>query len=374
MKFSTSSTELLKHLQIAGGAITNNPVLPILEDFLFTIHDNNLKITASDLDTTIVTSVEIMAEKDGAIAIPAKILIETLKALPEQPITFEVDEISNSVTLTSAFGTYKLSGENGADFPETPSSSNVDEIEISSEVLIHSIVNTIFATSNDDLRPTMTGVYFLFEENLATFVATDAHKLVKYTHKIENNSVSEAFIMPKKALNLLKSSLQSSDKVKVSFNKSNAFFSFGNFQLACRLIDGRYPDYNMVIPVNNPNIMTIRRVDFLNSLKRIAIYANKTTNQVLIKIDGEQLNISSQDLDFSNEAQETIPCSYDGKSIHIAFNAKFLIEMLGILTASDVTLELSEPNRAGILRPADQEQDSDLLMLVMPVMVNVQSN
>ncbi|MBL7829566.1 MAG: DNA polymerase III subunit beta [Saprospiraceae bacterium] len=372
MKFSTSSTELLKHLQIAGGAITNNPVLPILEDFLFTIKDNHLKITASDLDTTIITTIDIMAEKDGSIAIPAKILTETLKALPEQPITFEVDESSYNVTLTSAFGTYKLSGENGADFPETPTSSNVDEIEIPTDILSHAIINTIFATSSDDLRPTMTGVYFLFEDNKATFVATDAHKLVKYSHNITNESVSASFIMPKKALNLLKSSLASSPDVRISFNKSNAFFTFGNFQMACRLIEGRYPDYNMVIPVDNPNIMTIRRLDFLNSLKRIAIYANKTTNQVLIKIDGENLNISSQDLDFSNEAEETIPCTYDGKQMQIAFNAKFLIEMLSILSSGDITLELSEPNRAGILRPADQDPSSDLLMLVMPVMINVQ--
>ncbi len=372
MKFSTSSTELLKHLQIAGGAITNNPVLPILEDFLFTIKDNHLKITASDLDTTIITSIDIMAEKDGSIAIPAKILIETLKALPEQPIDFEVDEATNNVTLKSAFGTYKLSGENGTDFPETPVTTNVDEVEIPTEVLTQAIVNTIFATSNDDLRPTMTGVYFQFEDNQATFVATDAHKLVKYSHKISNDSVSASFIMPKKALNLLKSSLASSEKVRISFNKSNAFFSFGSFQMACRLIDGRFPDYNMVIPINNPNLMTIRRLDFLNSLKRIAIYANKTTNQVLIKIDGEHLNISSQDLDFSNEAEETIPCTYEGKSMQIAFNAKFLIEMLSIISVGDITLELSEPNRAGILRPSDQDPGSDLLMLVMPVMINVQ--
>ena len=372
MKFSTSSSQLLKHLQIASGAITNNPVLPILEDFLFTIKDNRLKITASDLDTTIITHIDITAEKDGSIAIPAKILTETLKALPEQPVSFEVDESSNHVTLTSAYGTYKLSGENGVDFPETPESPTDEEIVIPTDILASAITNTLFATSNDDLRPTMTGVYFLFEEGKATFVATDAHKLVKYSRSIDNEAVSSSFIMPKKALNLIKSSLSNTDEVRISFNKSNAFFTFGHFQMACRLIEGRYPDYNMVIPVNNPNLMTIHRTDFLNSLKRIAIYANKTTNQVLIQIDGEQLHISSQDLDFSNEAQETITCTYDGVPIQIAFNAKFLIEMLTILSSTDVTLELSEPNRAGVIRPAEQDPASDLLMLVMPVMVNMQ--
>jgi len=373
MKFSTSSTDLLKHLQIAGGAISTNPVLPILEDFLFTISDNRLKITASDLETTIITSMDIIAETAGSVAVPAKILIETLKALPEQPVTFEVDEDSNGISVTSAYGKYKLSGENGADFPETPSFAEGNEIELLGGILSQAIANTIFATSNDDLRPTMTGVYFQIDTDQVTFVATDAHKLVKYTSKINNSDVSTSFIVPKKALNMLRMSLHTNEPVKISFNKSNAFFAFGDFQMACRLIDGRFPDYNAVIPVNNPNLLTIRRTDFLSSIKRIAIYANKTTNQVLFKIEGSTLNISSKDLDFSNEAEETLTCTYDGSPLNISFNAKFLIEMLNVLNADDINMELSVPNRAGIIRPVEQEDSIDLLMLVMPVMTNTAS-
>lgn len=373
MKFSTSSTDLLKHLQIAGGAISTNPVLPILEDFLFTIKDNQLKITASDLETTIITTMDIMAESNGAIAVPAKILIETLKALPEQPVSFEVDEETNGISVISAYGKYKLSGENGSDFPETPSLVDGNEIEILGGVLSQAIANTIFATSNDELRPAMTGVYFQIEPNQITFVATDAHKLVKFASGVSNNDVSSAFIVPKKALNMLRSSLHTNEPVKISFNKSNVFFAFGNFQMACRLIDGRFPDYNAVIPVNNPNLLTIRRADFLSSIKRIAIYANKTTNQVLFKINQDSMNISSKDLDFSNEAEETINCTYTGNPIQISFNAKFLIEMLNVLSADDIKMELSVPNRAGIIKPADEEDNIDLLMLVMPVMTNTVS-
>lgn len=373
MKFSTSSSDLLKHLQIAGGAISTNPVLPILEDFLFTITDNRLKITASDLETTIITSMDIISEANGMVAVPAKILIETLKALPEQPVTFEVDEDSNGISVTSAYGKYKLSGENGSDFPETPAFAEGNEIELLGGVLSQAIANTIFATSNDDLRPTMTGVYFQIEADQITFVATDAHKLVKFASKINNADVSTSFIVPKKALNMLKMSLHTNEPVKISFNKSNAFFAFGNFQMACRLIDGRFPDYNAVIPVNNPNLLSIRRSDFLSSIKRIAIYANKTTNQVLFKIDGNTLNISSKDLDFSNEAEETLACTYEGSPLNISFNAKFLIEMLNVLNADDIKMELSVPNRAGIIKPVEQEDSVDLLMLVMPVMTNTAS-
>jgi len=371
MKFSVSSSELLKQLQLAAGSIGSNPVLPILEDFLFTLSGNKLKIAATDLETSITTEIEVMAsESDGSVAVPAKILLDTLKALPQQPITFSINDDNFAIEITSAYGKYRLAGENGEDFPNIPEPESVDTISLPTNALIQAINKTLFATSNDELRPAMTGVYFQVEFNKIVLVATDAHKLVKYTYQDSSSEVSTAFIIPKKALNLLKGALPAGEAVEIAFNKANAFFSFGNTHLVCRLIDARYPDYNAVIPVDNPNTLSISRVDFQNSLKRIAIYANKTTNQVILNINNGSLTVSAQDLDFSNEATEQLACSYDGDALTIGFNAKFVIEMLSVLESDEVQMELSTPTRAGILLPSEKTEGEDILMLVMPVMLS----
>lgn len=371
MKFSVSSTELLRHLQIAGGAIASNSVLPILEDFLFTIDNNKLKIAASDLEISITTEIEVMADTDGSIAVPAKILLETLKALPQQPITFTVNTDTYGIEITSAYGKYKLAGSNPDDFPRIPAPEPEDDkLAISAHALSRGVSKTIFAASNDELRPAMTGVYFQVDFSKLILVATDAHKLVKYTFQDVSSEVSTSFIVPKKALNLLKGILPENEEVRLSFNNSNAFFSFGNTELVCRLIDHRYPDYNAVIPVDNPNTLIMDRADFQNSLRRIAIYANKTTNQVILNINEGSLTISAQDLDFSNEATEQMACTYDGETLNIGFNAKFLIEMLGVLESEEVKMELSTPTRAGILLPVEESEGEDILMLVMPVMLS----
>ncbi|MEO0058495.1 MAG: hypothetical protein RLZZ312_142 [Bacteroidota bacterium] len=370
MKFSVSSSDLLKQLQLVSGAIASNPVLPILEDFLFTIQDNRLVIAATDLETSITTELDVMADGNGAIAVPAKILLDTLKALPQQPITFAYSEDNFSIEITSAYGKYKLAGENGADYPSIPEPDTVDTVTLPSSSLSQAISKTIFATSNDDLRPAMTGVYFQVEPNKIVFVATDAHKLVKYTATDVQGDVSTTFIVPKKALNLVKNALGGGGEVSLAFNKANAFFSFGTTNLVCRLIDQRYPDYNAVIPIDNPNLLSATRADLQNSLKRIAIYANKTTNQVVLNINNGSLTVSAQDLDFSNEATEQLSCTYEGNPLTIGFNAKFLIEMLGVMESDEIKLELSTPTRAGILLPAEQNDGSSILMLVMPVMLS----
>lgn len=372
MKFNVSSADLLKQLQIAGGAIGSNPVLPILEDFLFVVEDGNLIVTATDLETSIKVSLPVTADDEGAVAVPAKILMDTLKALPAQPVTFSVNMEHFGIEITSSFGKYKLAGENGSDFPRLPEESSTESIEIAPQFLQSAISKTIFATSNDELRPAMTGVLCQVEADKIIFVATDAHKLVRYAvSQLENHSATAAsFIIPKKALNLLKNALPSGGSVKVSFNKSNAFFAFDNVHLICRLIDARYPDYSAVIPTGNPNILTTNRADFQHSLKRIAIYANKTTNQVVLNVQEGSLTISAQDLDFSNEATEQLSCEYDGTPMTIGFNAKFLIEMLNVLEAEEVRLEMSTPSRAGILLPSDVVEGEDILMLVMPVMLS----
>jgi DNA polymerase-3 subunit beta len=369
MKFSVSSSELLKKLSLANGVIGTNTVLPILEDFLFSLEDNVLTITASNLETTIITEAEVAMEEGGNIAIPAKILMDTLKALPEQPITVEIDEGTKAVKITSAYGRYKLSGDSPDDYPELPSSDDVESISISAEILSKVLNKTLFATSNDELRMAMQGLYFQIEEEELIFVATDAHKLVKYSFKVEGKNTPNSFIVPKKGLMQLKNALDSDQTISLNYNSNNVFFKLDETQIIIRLIDAKYPDYNAVIPYDNANILGLGRADFQNSLRRIAIYANKSTNQVVLNISDGSLTISAQDLDFSNEATEQLSCSYDGDTMNIGFNAKFLIEMLQVIGVEEVSFKLSTPNRAGILVPTDQDETEDLIMLVMPVMM-----
>lgn len=371
MKFTVSSASLLRELQKAAGAIASNASMPILEDFLFEIKGDTLHITASDLETTIRCSMSVQSDGKGKVAIPAKILLDTLKALPEQPVTIAVNEDNFGVEITSSFGKYRLAGEDGEDYPTVPEPEDVDSVVLGTEVLSRGISRTLFATSNDELRPAMNGVFFEVDFSSITFVATDAHKLVKYTFSGIESQVSASFIVPKKSLNLLKNDLPADGEVTMSFNRTNVFFSFDNTHFAVRLIDARYPDYQAVIPVENPNKLTVNRQDLLSSLKRIAIYANKTTNQVMFSIANDSLTISTQDLDFSNEATEQLPCTYEGEPLEIGFNAKFLIEMLSVLDSEEVRMELSNPTRAGILVPVEQPENESILMLVMPVMLGV---
>ena len=371
MKFIVSSAALLKELSSINGVITTNPVVPILENFLFEIAENKLTITASDLQTSMITEIEVESKETGSIAVPAKILIETLKNLPEQPVTFSVDTSTYSIEISSDNGHYKLAGENATDFPKVPTVTPDFSITMSTDVLRKAINNTIFATSNDELRPAMTGVYMNLSETSATFVGTDGHKLIRYRRADVATKNGNTIIVPRKGLNMLKNTLPAENMdVTVDFNVSNAFFQFGNLKMICRLIDERYPDYENVIPTENPIRMTIDRLEMLSSLKRISIYANKTTHQVRLKITGSELLISAEDLDFANEANERLVCEHVGDDIEIGFNSKFLIEMLSNLETKEVELHLSAPNRAGLIIPTEQDENEDLLMLVMPVMLN----
>ena len=371
MKFIVSSSALLKQLSAISGVITSNPVVPILENFLFEINDGALKVTASDLQTSMITEMDVEARESGNIAVPARILMDTLKNLPEQPVTFSIDEETYTIEISSDNGRYKLAGENATDFPRTPEVNDPYGVDIPADTLQNAITNTLFAVSNDELRPAMTGVYIQLRDTNATFVATDGHRLIRYRRVDVAADMDNNIIIPKKALNLLRTTLPSgATPVTVEFNASNAFFKFNNVKMICRLIDERFPDYENVIPVDNNNKMVINRLEFLSSMKRIAIYANKTTHQVRLKITGNELQISAEDLDFSNEAMERLSCDHDGEDIEIGFNARFLIEMLNNLDSTDVQLNLSKPNRAGLLIPRDKDENEDILMLVMPVMLN----
>ena len=368
MKFIASSSSLLKQLNHINGVITTNPVVPILENFLFDIENGKLTVTASDLQTSMITEMDVEAKENGSMAVPAKILMETLRNLPEQPVTFSMDEKTFSIELSSDNGRYKLAGENASDFPNIPEVSDGSAVDISSDALSSAITNTIFATSNDELRPAMTGVYISLNKTNTTFVATDGHRLVRYRRVDVASDVKQSIIIPRKALNLLKSTLPTENSnVTIEFNQANAYFHFENIKMICRLIDETYPDYENVIPLDNDNHMTINRAEFLSSLKRISIYANKSSNQVRLKITGSELQISAEDLDFSNEANERLSCEHEGEDIEIGFNARFLIEMLLNLDGKELTLMLSAPNRAGLIVPKEKNDNEDILMLAMPV-------
>jgi DNA polymerase III subunit beta len=371
MKFVVSSSTLLKQLTSINGVITTNPVVPILENFLFEVADSKLTVYASDLQTSMITELPVEAKQKGSICVPARILLDTLKNLPEQPVTFTIDQETYSIEISSDNGRYKLSGENATDFPKVPAVKNSSSVDISSDVLGRAIASTIFAASTDELKPAMTGVYLNLTEKSGTFVATDGHRLIRFKRADVNADGSNTLILPRKALMLLKASLPSENTVvNVEFNSSNAFFSFNNVKMICRLIDERFPDYENAIPVSNPNKLTINRADFLNSIKRISIYANKTTYQVRLKIAGSNLQVSAEDLDFSNEASERLSCEYEGEDMEIGFNAKFLIEMLNNLDCEIIDLKMSAPNRAGLITPSDKNDNEDILMLVMPVMLS----
>ncbi|MCB9188082.1 MAG: DNA polymerase III subunit beta [Flavobacteriales bacterium] len=371
MNFIVSSTSLLKALQAVGGVLNSSNTLPILDNFLFEIGKNTLSIAASDLESTMSTQIEVQSKDTGSIAVPAKLLLDILKTFPDHPLTFSINE-KLGIEISSDYGKYSLSGYNAEEFPKVPVLEKPSAVAVPTTTLQKAIEKTLFAAGNDDLRPVMSGVFCQMDSSNITFVATDAHKLVRYRRTDLKSDNMASFIIPRKPMNLLKGLLGNIDgEVSLEYNESNAQFKFGNFTLICRLIDGKYPNYEAVIPADNPNRMTIGKTQFSSSLKRVSIFANKTTHQVRLKISGSQLIISAEDLDFSNAAKEELTCSYEGEDIEIGFNSRFLMEMVNNVDSEALVLELSAPNRAGILLPeSTAEEGEDILMLVMPVMLN----
>jgi DNA polymerase-3 subunit beta len=370
MKFIVSSSQLLRQLQVLGGVINSNNTLPILDNFLFEISENQLKVSASDLETTMTALVAIESDSSGSIAISARLLLDTLKTFPDQPLTFKT-EGESIIEISSDQGKYDMAYFGGDEFPKSVSLQSPSKTVVPSNVLATAISKTIFAAGNDDLRPVMSGVFFQFSTDNLTFVATDAHKLVKYTRTDVTADKTAEFIMPKKPLNLLKGVLGGEEDVIIEYNDANAKFTFENFVLICRLIDGKYPNYEAVIPKENPNKLTVDRASFQNSVRRVSIFSSKTTHQIRLKMAGTELNISAEDLDFSNKADERLNCDYQGDDMQIGFNSRFLSEMLSNLNSSEVLIEMSLPNRAGILTPIDGTDEGEkITMLVMPVMLN----
>jgi DNA polymerase III subunit beta len=373
MKFIINSQVLLKNLQAIGGVLNSSNTLPILDDFLFDLREKTLKVTASDLETTMSVSLPLdNADDSGSITVPAKLLLDTLKCFQDVPITFSIDEKTLAIEISANEGKYRLTGHNGDEYPQSPVLDDTAVVDLPSSLLAEAINKTVFATGNDELRPVMSGVYLELADTGLTFVATDAHKLVRYRRNDVKADNTVSFIMPKKPLNQLKNVLTSEDvPVLLEYNQTNASFTFRNILLICRLIDGRYPNYEAVIPKQNPNNLVIERIPFLNAVRRVALYGNQSTHQIRLKITGRELVLSAEDIDYSNEAKERLSCVYEGEDIEIGFNAKFLQEMISNLSNDEIKMELSAPNRAGIIMPVDNEnKNEDILMLVMPVMLN----
>ncbi|MBI9053649.1 MAG: DNA polymerase III subunit beta [Bacteroidales bacterium] len=376
MKFVISSTELLSHLQAISRVISNKNTLPILDNFLFQLSNNELKITASDLETTLITTINLENVTDeGTIAIPARILTDTLKEFPDQPLTFDMNAETFGIVITTENGKYNVVGQNGEDFPQLPviKDDQKTSIQLTADVLLSGITKTLFATADDELRPVMNGIFIELSQENMTFVASDAHKLVRYRRVDVKADQENSFILPKKPASLLKAILpKEENEVVLEFDDKNAFFTLSNYKLVSRLVEGNYPSYNSVIPTNNPNKLTIDRLELYNALKRVALFSNQASNLVKLDLKGNQLNVSAQDIDFSISANERLNCQYEGDDMEIGFKSSFLIEILSNLASSDVLVELSDPSRAGILFPVEKENnDEDVLMLLMPMMINV---
>ena len=361
MKFIVSSSALLKQLQHIAGVINANTVLPILEDFLFEVEKNKLSVVATDLETVMRVQLDIEAKDNGKVCIPAKILIDSLKNISEQPLTFNIDK-NFGIEITSDNGKYKVMGENPDNFPKEPVADDTTSFKMTASALATAISKTLFATSNDDLRPAMTGVFFELDKKSLQFVATDAHRLVRYKRKDVNCPKNDSFIVPRKPLNLLKSAIPSNDdEITISYNSNHLFVKHGTTQMSCRLIDARFPDYKVVIPSDNPYRLTVNKNDFQGALRRVNVFSNKSTNQVALNIAGSELELKAQDVDFSFEGDERMKCQYNGEDMMIAFNARFLIEMLSATDSNEVNIELSTPTKAGLLKPGEQDENEELV-------------
>ena len=375
MKFVVSSTELLGHLQAISRVISSKNTLPILDNFLFNLSDGDLEITASDLESTLITRMKLEnATGDGIIALPARILLDTLKEFSVQSLSFDINLETLAVVITSENGKFNVVGQNGIDFPALPAIKKDKKFSfvINADVMLAGINRTLFATADDELRPVMGGIFVEASPDKITFVASDAHKLVRYQRSDSHAEDNSSFILPKKPASLLKNILPREEgPVTVEFDDKNAFFNLNDYKVVCRLVEGNYPNYNSVIPKNNPRKVSVDRVEFYNTLRRVSVFSNQASNLVKLQLKGNQMTVSAQDIDFSISAYEKIKCQYEGDDLEIGFKSVFLLEILSNMSSQDVMIELADPTRAGLFLPGEAENESeDLLMLLMPMMIN----
>ncbi len=377
MKFIASSTELLSHLQAISRVINSKNSLPILDNFLFELKGTTLTMTASDIETTLVTSMEVeSAEGAGKVAVASRLLLDTLREFSEQPLSFDINDLNLALVITSSNGSYNFIGQNGDEYPRLPElQGDARTLTLSVATLSTGIAKTLFATADDELRPVMNGVFFDIDAHDLTLVSTDAHKLVRYKAKYVSASVQgderESFILPKKPATMLKNLLpKETGEVMVEFDSKNARFRLENYTMVCRQVEGRFPNYNGVIPKENPYKIIVDRVSILNALKRVSVFSNQGSNLIKLAFSANEIHVSAQDIDFSISAEETVGCQYSGERINIGFKSSFLIEILNNIDSSDVVFELADPSRAGLILPFENAEGEDLLMLLMPMLLN----
>lgn len=373
MKFVVSSTALLSHLQAISKVINSKNTLPILDCFLLELEGTTLSLTAADSETRLVTSLEVNeAEGRGKFAVNAKNLLDPLKELPEQPLTFEINNDNLETFIFFHNGKYNFIGQSGEDYPQPKElKETAVSLTIEPQILFSGLNRTLFASADDELRPVMNGVFFDISTDDLTFVASDGHKLVRCKTVAAKGSERASFILPKKPANLLRAILpKEADAVEIRFDENNAYIKMASYTMTCRFIEGRYPNYNSVIPQNNPNKVVLDRQTFLNALKRVSVFSNQASNLIRLELSGSNIVVSAQDIDFSTAAEETIPCDYVGTPMNIGFKSSFLIEILNNIPSSEISLELSDPSRAGLIIPTENEENEDLLMLLMPMMLN----
>ena len=373
MRFDVSSTALLSRLQSIGKVIASKNTLPILDNFLFQLEGDKLTVTASDAETRLVTSVEVMnTQGSGLFCVSAKMLLEPLKELPEQPLTFDVNDANLEVFIHFQNGKYNFIGQKGDTYPQQkPLGEQAVEVVMDGQLLLNGISRSLFATADDELRPVMNGIYFDFHTDDLTFVASDGHKLVRLRNLSVQSEERASFILPKKPATLLKNLLAKEEGVvRLQFDDNNAYVHCANFEMVCRLIEGRYPNYNSVIPKENPFQVTIDRLSLLNALKRVSVFSNQSSRLIKLHLKDNLLTVSAQDIDFSTSAEERIPCAYEGDELSIGFKATYLIDILGNISSADVILQLADPSRAGLIFPSENEENEDFLMLLMPMMLN----
>lgn len=375
MKFVVSSMDMLNHLQALSRVISSKNTLPILDNYLLKLDGKTLEITASDLETTMVTTMELEnTDGSGNIAIPAKLLTDSLREFPDQPLTFTINTDTFAVAISSENGQFSVMGQHGEDFPQFPriKPERSVSLKISASSLVSGITSTLFATADDELRPVMNGIFIELSPKDITFVASDAHKLVRYKRTDINAEAAASFILPKKPASLLKNLLsKGNDQVSIEFDDKNAFFSLTSYRIVCRLVEGNYPSYNSVIPNNNPNKLLIDRIKLLNTVRRVSVFSNQASNLVRMSLKGNRLTVSAQDIDFATSAVEELACQYTGDELEIGFKSTFMVEILGNIQSSDVSIELSDSSRAGLFIPFNKENEyEDVLMLLMPMMIN----
>lgn len=373
MRFIVSSTALSSHLQAISRVINSKNALPILDCFLFDLQDGTLSVTVSDSETTMRTAVEVNdSNEDGRFAIVAKTLLDALKEIPEQPLTFDINMNTLEITVLYQNGKYSLMGQNADEFPQAAMlGDNAVKVELEAQVLLNGINRAFFATADDELRPVMNGIYFDITTDDITMVASDGHKLVRCKTMQSKGNERAAFILPKKPAMLMKGLLpKEAGQVTIEFDERNAMFTLENYQMVCRLIEGRYPNYTSVIPQNNPNKVTVDRQLMLGALRRVSIFSSQASSLIKLRLQDDNMVVSAQDIDFSTSAEETLSCQYTGSPMSIGFKSTFLIDILNNISANEVVIELTDPSRAGVILPVEQEEGEDLLMLLMPMMLN----